>query len=140
MGDTGLLISHTFDENEISDSELYREILFGKLSVNEGMFYENAVAQMLVAAGHKLYFYVRYDESKHRNDVEIDFIISNKSKLKYKICPIEVKSKERYSTVSLNKFKTKFSQRIEESYVIHPKNFKIEDKTLYLPPYMVFCL
>ena len=104
------------------------------------MFYENAVAQMLVAAGHKLYFYVRYDESKHRNDVEIDFIISNKSKLKYKICPIEVKSKERYSTVSLNKFKTKFSQRIEESYVIHPKNFKIEDKTLYLPPYMVFCL
>ena len=31
MGDTGLLISHTFDENEISDGELYREILLGKL-------------------------------------------------------------------------------------------------------------
>ena len=50
MGDTGLLISHTFDENEISDGELYREILLGKLSVNEGMFYENIIAQMLVAA------------------------------------------------------------------------------------------
>ena len=87
MGDTGLLISHTFDENEISDGELYREILLGKLSVNEGMFYENVIAQMLVAAGHKLYFYTRYNQEKHRNDMEIDFILSNQSKLKYKIFP-----------------------------------------------------
>ncbi len=95
MGDTGLLISHTFDENEISDGELYREILLGKLSVNEGMFYENVIAQMLVAAGHKLYFYTRYNEEKHRNDMEIDFILSNQSKLKYKIFPIEVKSNDK---------------------------------------------
>lgn len=140
MGDTGLLISHTFDENEISDGELYREILFGKLSVNEGMFYENAIAQMLVANGHKLYFYVRYNDEKHRNDIEIDFIISNKSKLKYKIYPIEVKSKDRYSTTSLNIFREKFSQRIGECYVIHPKNLKMEDNVLYLPAYMAFCL
>ena len=140
MGDTGLLISHTFDENEISDGELYREILFGKLSVNEGMFYENMIAQMLVSAGHKLYFYVRYDAEKHRNDIEIDFIISNKSKLKYKIFPIEVKSKDKYSTVSLNKFKEKFSKRIGGCYVIHPKNLKVEENVVYLPAYMAFCL
>lgn len=140
MGDTGLLISHTFDENEISDGGLYREILFGKLSVNEGMFYENTIAQMLVAAGHKLYFYVRYNEDKHRNDIEIDFIISNKSKLKYKISPIEVKSKDRYSTTSLDKFRAKFGQRIGDSYVIHPKNLKVEDDKVYLPAYMAFCL
>ena len=140
MGDTGLLISHTFDENEISDGELYREILFGKLSVNEGMFYENTIAQMLVASGHKLYFYVRYNEEKHRNDIEIDFIISNKSKLKYKIFPIEVKSKERYSTTSLDRFREKFGQRIGESYVIHPKNLTINEDIVYIPAYMAFCL
>ena len=77
MGDTGLLVSHAFSENDISDGELYREILHGKLSLNEGMLYENAIAQMLVAAGHKLFFYTHYNETKHRNDIEIDFLLSN---------------------------------------------------------------
>ena len=140
MGDTGLLISHTFDENEISDGELYREILRGKLSINEGMFYENTIAQMLVAAGHKLYFYTRYNEEKHRNDIEIDFIISNNSKLRHKIFPIEVKSKDRYTTTSLTRFAEKFGPRIGHSIVIHPRNLRIDDGTIYIPAYMTFCL
>ena len=40
---------------------------------------------MLVAKGHKLYFYTHYFYEKHRNDIEMDFIISNNSKLKYKM-------------------------------------------------------
>ena len=32
------------------------------------------------------------------NDIEIDFLISNNSKLKYKMFPIEVKSGKRYTT------------------------------------------
>lgn len=140
MGDTGLLISHTFDENEISDGELYKEILLGKLSVNEGMFYENVIAQMLVAAGHKLYFYTRYNEEQHRNDMEIDFILTNHSRLKYKIFPIEVKSGDRYSIRSLAKFKEGFRQRIGLCYVIHPKNLSVKDDIVYLPAYMTFCL
>ena len=140
MCDTGLLISHTFDENEISDGELYRELLLGKLSVNEGMFYENAVAQMLVAAGHKLFFYTRYNPDKHRNDIEIDFLISNTSKLKYKIFPIEVKSKEKYSMTSLVRFEEIFHSRIGFSYVIHPKNLRVEDNCIRIPAYMTFCL
>ena len=140
MNDTGLLISHTFDENEISDSKLYKDLLSSKLSVNEGMFYENVVAQMLTAAGHKLYFYNHYNQDKKRNDVEIDFILSNNSKLKYKIYPIEVKSTEKYTTTSLKTFKEKFRQRIGGSYVIHPKNLKVEDDVTYIPAYMTFCL
>jgi len=140
MGDTGLLISHTFDENEIADNALYREILLGRLSINEGMFFENTIAQMLVASGHKLYFYTHYNTEKHRNDIEIDFLLSNNSKLKYKLYPIEVKSSERYSTISLERFKEKFHERIGGSYVIHPKNLKAENSIIYLPAYMTFCL
>lgn len=140
MADTGLLISHTFDENEIADSKLYRELLLGKLSVNEGMIYENVVSQMLVASGHKLFFYTRYNQDKHRNDIEIDFLISNRSKLKYKIFPIEVKSKERYSLTSLHRFDEIFRNRIEQNYVIHPKNLRVDGNTTFIPAYMTFCL
>ena len=57
MADTGLLISHSFDENGIMAEEIYKKILFDKLEFNEGMIIENMVAQMLITVGHKLYFY-----------------------------------------------------------------------------------
>ena len=69
MGDTGLLVSLAFSENEISSQQLYRSIMNGKISLNEGMLYENAIAQMLTALGKKLYFYTHYSEEKHRNDI-----------------------------------------------------------------------
>ena len=140
MGDTGLLVSHAFSENDVSDGELYREILHGKLSLNEGMLYENAIAQMLVAAGHKLFFYTHYNETKHRNDIEIDFLLSNHSKLKYKVFPVEVKSTENYSTTSLERFKEKYHERIGGCYVIHPKNLSLKGDIVCIPPYMTFCL
>ena len=121
MGDTGLLVSHAFDENELLD---------------EGMLYENAIAQMLVANGHKLYFYTHYNENKHRNDMEIDFIISNNSRLKYKMFPIEVKSGKQYKTTSLNNFREKYKERIGESYIIHPRNLIVKDGIICIPPYM----
>ena len=140
LGDTGLLVSHAFDENEIVYEELYKQILNDKLSLNEGMLFENAIAQILVSNGHKLYFYVHYDEKKHRNDIEIDFIISNSSKTKFKIFPIEVKSTKNYRTFSLEKFILKFKQRIDTAYIIHPKNLVIKEKAICIPPYMAICL
>lgn len=140
LGDTGLLVSHAFDENELLESDVYSQILNDKLSMNEGMLYENAIAQMLTANGHKLYFYTHYSEEKHRNDIEIDFIISNNSKLKYKVFPIEVKSGKKYSTSSLLRFKEKYKQRIGECYIIHPRNFMIKDDIICIPPYMTICL
>ena len=59
MGDTGLLISHAFDERTIVTEENYQKLKFGKLEVNEGMLVENIVAQMLRAAGYRLYFLVK---------------------------------------------------------------------------------
>ena len=137
MGDTGLLVSHAFDENELLEDEVYKQILAGKLQINEGMLYENAIAQMLVANGHKLYFYTHYNENKHRNDIEIDFIISNNSRLKYKMFPIEVKSGNYRGHKSLDVFCDKYSSRIRDKYVVHTKDYKWENGIHYLPVYMI---
>lgn len=140
MGDTGLLVSHAFDENELMENEVYKQILSGKLGLNEGMLYENAIAQMLVSNGHRLFFYTHYDKEKKRNDVEIDFIISNNSKTRYRMFPIEVKSSSKYSMDSLNRFREKFKSRIGGCFVIHPRNLQEKDGILFLPPYMTMCL
>lgn len=140
LGDTGLLLSHAFDENELLEDEVYKQIFAGKLGLNEGMLYENMIAQMLVTNGHWLFFYTQYNEQKRRNDIEIDFIISNNSKTKYKIFPIEVKSSPQYSTASLLRFKEKYKSRIGGSYIIHPRNLIEKEDILCIPPYMTICL
>ena len=138
--DTGLLFSHAFDENELMEEEVYKQILGDKLGLNEGMFYENMIAQMLTANGHRLFFYTHYNEEKHRNDIETDFLISNNSKLKFKMFPIEVKSGKNYSIKSLERFSLKFKSRIGTSYIIHPRNLTYKDGFLCIPSYMVMCL
>lgn len=140
MGDTGLLVSHSFNENELMDQQLYKQIMDGKLALNEGMLYENVIAQMITAMDKKLYFYTRYSEEKHRNDIEIDFLISNDSKVKYKINPIEVKSSKNYTTTSLGRFKEVFGKKIETQIIIHPKNFSVENDVIKIPPYMLWCM
>ena len=141
MGDTGLLLSHTFDENIKNNINIYTAILHDNLSINKGMFFENAIAQMLTANGHKLYFYNHFSKEKHRNDIEVDFIISTGSRVNNKIIPIEVKSSRNYTTSSLIKFKEKFHERIAESYIIHPKNLSNrDDGIICIPAYMTICL
>lgn len=140
MSDTGLLVSHAFSETEIAEGELYKQILHDNLSINEGMLFENAIAQCLVANGHKLFFYTHYSEEKHRNDIEIDFLISNGSVTKPKIYPIEVKSGKRYKTESIKKFVAQYRQRIGKAYIIHPKNLSVKDDIICIPSYMTMCL
>lgn len=141
MGDTGLLVTHTFDENNEEKINFHKELMNDKLSINKGMFFENIVAQMLVANGHKLYFYTKYNEEKHRNDIEIDFLLTTGSKISQKLIPIEVKSAKSYKTESLNRFISKFKDRIDKVYIIHPKNFSIrDDGIICIPIYMAFCI
>lgn len=140
MGDTGLLVSHAFDESELEDSSLYRQILNGKLSINEGMLYENVIAQQLVANGHRLFFYNHYNLQKHRNDMEVDFLLSNQSKTNIKLFPVEVKSSDHYRTTSLDAFVQKYHDRIGVAYIIHPKSLMKKGEILAIPPYMTICL
>ena len=140
MGDTGLLVSHAFDENEIVEENLYKQILHDKLSINEGMLFENAIAQLLVANGYRLFFYTQYNAEKKHNDIEIDFLLSNGSKTKQKIFPIEVKSGVKYTTISLDRFVEKYHNRIGQAYIIHTKNLCRKGEILCIPSYMTICL
>lgn len=141
MADTGLLISHAFDENGIVAEEIYKKLLFDKLSVNNGMIMENIVAQMLTAAGHRLYFFSKSSRENAADRMEIDFLIA-KSKItnKHNISPIEVKSGDRYALSSINKFRRKYAEYVNVPYVLHTKDFKEEDGIVYLPVYMTMFL
>lgn len=137
MADTGLLISHCFDENGIVSEQLYKKLLFDKLEVNEGMFMENIVAQMLRAAGHKLYFY-SVSSRTAENRMEIDFLIAKKDVTsRHNISPIEVKSGQRYTMNSLRKFLMKYKEYLAEAYVVHTQDLKQEDGITFIPVYMV---
>ena len=137
MADTGLLISHAFDANEIVSEDLYRKILLDKLEMNSGMIVENIVAQMLRTAGHKLFFYSNSSMTDKDSRMEIDFLIA-KSKIttRHNISPIEVKSSARYTLTSLRKCIAKYGSYLSTAYVIHPADLKEEDNIVFLPLYM----
>ena len=136
MADTGLLVTQTFMDKAFTENGLYRAILFDKLSINEGMIMENVVAQMLRTNGHKLYFYSRSDATNRKNDMEIDFLITEGKK----ICPIEVKSNNYVSHSSLEKFRDKFSSKIGNSYILYSKDVIVKDGIIHLPIYMAMFL
>lgn len=137
MGDTGLLISHAFDENGKVPVELYQKLLLNKLELNQGMIVENIVAQMLAASQHKLYFYSNSDREDASERMEIDFLTA-KRKLtsRHNITPIEVKSSQRYTLSSLRKCMEKFGEYLTTPIVLHGADLKEENDILFLPLYM----
>jgi hypothetical protein len=141
LADTGLLISHAFDENGIVSEEIYKKLLFGKLEVNEGMIFENIAAQMLTASGHKLYFYSKSDNEDASSRMEVDFLITkNKVTARHNIQGIEVKSTKRYTLTSLNKFREKYEEYAGSCFVLHTADFREENGIIYLPVYMTMFL
>ena len=138
MADTGLLISHSFDERGIVSEEIYQKILKDKLETNNGMIIENIVAQMLRANGHKLFFYANADRDDKDARMEIDFLTAkDKITCRHNISPIEVKSSARYTLTSLNKCIRKYGQYLATPYVVHAADLKSEEGIVYLPLYMV---
>jgi len=137
MGDTGLLISHAFDENGKVPVELYQKLLLNKLEVNQGMIVENIVAQMLATNQHRLYFYSNSSRDDASERMEIDFLTA-KSKLttRHNIMPIEVKSSQRYTLSSLRKCMEKFGEYLTTPVVLHGADLKEENGMLFLPLYM----
>jgi len=74
-----------------------------------------AFFRMPITNVHKIYFHTRYSA--------------------------EVKVAETYKTVSLNLFNEIYKNRIDKSYIIHPKNLSVKDNGIIcIPAYMTFCL
>lgn len=143
MADTGLLVTLAFADGDVTDKGVYRSILRGNIGVNEGMLVENVIAQMLVAAGHRLFFYSQSGKGKKENRMEIDFLVTRpyaNAAGKPRVSPIEVKSPRQYGTTSLDRFKEKFGRRVGTQYVLHPKQMQIEGDRMCLPLYMGWCL
>lgn len=137
MADTGLLVSHAFDERSLADEQIYKKILLDKLEVNMGMVMENVVAQMLRAAGHRLYFYSNPSRDDAESRMEIDFLAAKPSVTNgHNIVPIEVKSSKRYRLSSLRKFIAKYPAQLHTPYVVHPNDLKVENGIVFVPLYM----
>lgn len=138
LADTGLFVTLAFWDSDYTENDLYRRLLSDKLRADLGYVYENAVAQLLRAAGHRLFFHAWTDTAKddEGNTVdrryEIDFIIGRGSK----ICPIEVKSSGYKSHRSLDVFLNKYSRRIDCSYLAYTKDLRRDNRLTLLPVYM----
>ena len=134
MGDTGLLVSQLIREGEETE-DIYRALIYDKLSSNLGMIFENIVAQMLKAGGRELFFHeYKYvpEGTETEKKYEIDFlIVKNK-----KICPIEVKSSGYTSHKSFDYFIDKYPIKVQERYIIYTKDLKFTDGITYIPAYM----
>ena len=137
MADTGLLVSHAFNDKRTVPVEVYQKLILGKLDINEGMLMENVVAQMLATAGYKLFFYSKSSNEDAEERMEIDFLI-RKSKItnRHNISPIEVKSGKRFSLISLEKCIRKYAEYLSTAYVLYDGDLKVENDIVYLPLYM----
>ena len=136
MADTGLLVTHAYNDGRYTDNDLYREIFFGNAGANNGMIIENAAAQELRATGRILYFYSRVDRDRRKNEMEIDFLIRRNGR----ICPIEVKSAAYQRHASLDKFRAKFGDRLGQPYILYTKDVMEKDGIIHLPLYMAMFL
>lgn len=131
VSDTGLFVTMVFWDKEFTENVIYQKLLADKLEANLGYIYENLVAQMLTASGNNLFYYTFEKDAKHY--FEIDFLLSKGNK----ICPIEVKSSGYKTHASLDAFRTKYSSRIKNSYLLYTKDLQIgEGEMIYLPFYM----
>ena len=139
-GDTGLLVTLAIDMNVSTEHEIYIDILQDRLHINEGMFAENVVAQILRSRGHRLFFHAFYKEggdgksSKNRSDV--DFMIRSGNR----ISVIEVKTGRSTLHSSLDHLMDRYAKHLGQCYVLHTKDLRKEGNLIYLPIYMAICL
>ena len=135
IGDTGLFVTLAFWDKSATENVIYQKLLSDKLSADLGYVYENLVAQMLVAAGNRL-FYHTWPTENGKHNYEIDFLLSRGNK----ICPLEVKSSGYRKHTSLDEFQKKFSSRIGKSYLLYTKDIQKENNLMYLPIFMTIFL
>ncbi len=129
--DTGLLLTQAMSGTRDVDGRLLRGVLYDKLGVNEGMFFENYVAQSLTSRGYDLLFH-----SRSNPRVEIDFLIRSG----IKVCPIEVKSSGYRVHASLDWLIAHHPSNLGTKYVVCTGDYEVDNGITILPFYMTHCL
>ena len=135
MGDTGLLISLILNVEKENANTLYKAMISGDLSINEGIIFENMVAQMLRANNHQLYFH-EFNTKASTKKYEIDFLLVKGKRF----APIEVKSSNYKCHKSFDYFKEKYKLKLRDKYIIYTKDLNYVDDIMYIPIYMTMCL
>lgn len=132
LADTGLFTTMIFSSSGETDENIYTKLLSDSLPADLGYLYENAVAQVINAAGRPLYYHTWRKDNVTRY-FEIDFLVASKTK----IVPIEVKSSGLGMHKSITEFQRKYSKNTAEPILLSQKDVgQVEMLKLY-PIYML---
>ena len=133
MGDTGLFVTLSFWDSDVTENVIYSKILSDKLSADLGYLFENVTAQMIRAAGYSLYYYTWPQREDLKKSYEIDFLLTRRDKL----IPVEVKSSGYRAHKSLDVFSEKFSQRVLYPLMVYTKTPCHEGTLKMIPFYLL---
>ena len=132
LADTGLFTTMIFSSSGETDENIYTKLLSDSLPADLGYLYENAVAQVINAAGRPLYYHTWRKDNVTRY-FEIDFLVASKTK----IVPIEVKSSRLGMHKSITEFQRKYSKNTAAPILLSQKDVgQVETLKLY-PIYML---
>lgn len=107
LSDTGLFVTLMFIDRPVTENDVYAKLLSDKLLANLGFLYENLIAQMIASSGREL-FYHTWEKEGSIHYYEIDFLISEGSKIN----AFEIKSSGTGKHESIKTFYKKFSQNV----------------------------
>lgn len=127
--DTGLFVTLMFIDRPIIENEIYAKLLSDKLPANLGYLYENLVAQMINSSGRELYYHT-WSKENSTHYYEIDFLVSNGSKLDV----FEVKSSGVGKHNSIDVFAEKYSDSINNLYLLSQKDIG-KERAIFLKPF-----
>ena len=122
LSDVGLLASLYAKDG------IQLKILNGEININMGAIFENVVAQELKAHGFDLFYY------NSKKNGEVDFLIEQNAG----VVPLEIKSGKDYQRhAALTNLLSNKEYAIKEGLVFAHCNIRTEQKTTYLPVYMI---
>jgi len=131
LADTGLFVTLMYIDQPVTENKIYEKLLADKLSANLGFLYENAVAQIITAHGHELFYHV-WNKPDSSHCYEIDFLVANNDKT----IPVEVKSSLIKSHSSLDAYIQKYKKYVKEGLLVSQKDFQMVDNYMNLPIYL----
>lgn len=132
LADTGLFVTLMFMDRPVTENDVYAKLLSDKLPANLGFLYENLVAQMIAASGREL-FYHTWEKSGSTHYYEVDFLISEGSKVN----AFEIKSSGSGKHESIKVFDKKFSKNVHDIYLLSQKDVGKEENLLLKPFYLM---